>query len=115
MSASYRRSDAERRSGPSRLSIDCPHCSAPSRVRTSRGLTPLVRTAHLQCTNLDCGHTFSAQIEITHTISPSRLPNPAIILPVAPPRQRAVPANDNGGREVPPTTPLMSAPAIAAG
>ena len=98
-----------------RLSIACPHCRSRARVRTSREETPLVRNASLQCTNVECGHTFAAQLQITHTIAPSRLPNPAIILPVAPPRQRSMPANDNGGREVPPTTPLMSTPAIAAG
>jgi hypothetical protein len=102
MSDAYRPSARDRREGSPRFSINCPHCGSTSRVRTSRPLTSLVRTANLQCTNLDCGHTFAAQLAITHTISPSRLPNPDVVLPIAPPRAHAIPSNDNlGGSGVP--------------
>ena len=89
-----------------RLSIDCPHCGARARVRSSRQLTPLVRSANLQCSNVECGHTFAAQLHVTHTIAPSATPRPEIVLPLAPRRQPALhAANDNGGQEVPPTGP----------
>jgi hypothetical protein len=72
-----------------------------------------VRTAQLQCSNVECGHTFGAQLAITHTIAPSLCPNPEIALPIAPPRLK--PSNDN--LSAPPRPPIESAPqaAFAAG
>ena len=72
-------------------SIDCPHCGAPASVRTSRPLTKLVRQIYLACSQLSCGHTFAAQLEITHSISPSACPDPDIHLRQNTPR---FPAND---------------------
>lgn len=85
----------------------CPHCKNDARVRSSRALTPTYRQLYLQCGNVTCGHTFAAELTITHTISPSACPDPTIELRQAPPRRRA--ANDNvvanaavSGPEVPP-------------
>jgi len=103
--------------GP-RLSINCPHCGDKARVRTSRGETPLVREASLQCQNLECGHTFVAKLEITHTIAPSHRPNPEIVLPVTPVNLRRSiatsshllsPENDNRGLAVPQLPPASAA------
>jgi hypothetical protein len=77
-----------------RLAIDCPHCGERARVRSSRKLTSLVRAASLQCSNVECGHTFGAQFHITHTIAPSHLPNPDVVLPIAVCRMRSEAAND---------------------
>lgn len=79
-----------------RLSIDCPHCGERARVRSSRKLTTLVRAASLQCSNIECGHTFGAQFHITHTIAPSHTPNPDVVLPIAACRMRIEAANDAG-------------------
>ncbi|MFM2477343.1 ogr/Delta-like zinc finger family protein [Celerinatantimonas sp. MCCC 1A17872] len=68
----------------------CPHCHKTMRVRTSEGMSELVRTMYLQCTNEACGATYRAIVEITHQLSPSGTPNPEILLPAA---------NDNIRRE----------------
>ena len=46
--------------------------------------------ATYQCSNVECGHTFKAGFEIIATISPSAMPNPAIVLPMVPRRAKAV-------------------------
>ena len=87
--------------------MTCPHCGHAARVRTSRQVSDTTREAHLQCQNVECGHTFAAQTFITHTISPSRIPNPAVVLPIAPARRS--PSNENSGSGVPPPEPLVAA------
>jgi len=88
-------------------SVRCPHCRRPARIRSSRAMTPLVRQLYLACTNVECGHTFGADIEITHTISPSACPAPDVHLRLAPPRRRV--ANDNPSND----NPLPGAPEVA--
>lgn len=61
----------------------CPHCQNRIRIRTSVGQHELMRTAYLQCTNEGCGFTAVGSFEITHEMSASGMPNPAIQLPVA--------------------------------
>ncbi|MBV7413586.1 ogr/Delta-like zinc finger family protein [Aeromonas sp. sif2433] len=65
------------------MRLICPHCGHSSAVRTSRRMSPLTGVASYQCRNVDCGHTFKAAFEIIATISPSALPNPAIVLPIS--------------------------------
>ncbi|PZO87417.1 MAG: transcriptional regulator [Sphingomonas sanxanigenens] len=84
----------------------CPHCRRPARVRSSRAVTPLYRQLNLQCTNVDCGHTYAAAIEILYSIVPSAHPDPAIDLRRAPPRRVPIAANDGGS--VPGVTPPPS-------
>ena len=80
--------------------IACPHCRSRARVRTSREVTRTYRQLQLECSNIECGHTFAAELTVTHTISPSACPDPEIHLRQAPPRNTA---NDNTpcGPEVP--------------
>lgn len=61
----------------------CPHCKQGMRVRNSVGLHPLLRSAFLQCTNLNCGATYRGQFEITHQLSPSACPARGLDLPEA--------------------------------
>lgn len=63
--------------------LSCPHCQHSARVRNSMPMSPLLRVAYVQCTNVACGATFRAHMEFTHTLSPSACPNPAIDLPLA--------------------------------
>ena len=62
----------------------CPHCRDKMRIRTSDGVHVFLRVAYLQCTNEACGWGCRAQFEMTHELSPSGMPDPAIQLPVAP-------------------------------
>ncbi|MBH3308901.1 ogr/Delta-like zinc finger family protein [Pseudomonas mosselii] len=62
----------------------CPHCASKMRIRTSEGTHIFLRVAYLQCVNEACGWSVRAQFEMTHEMSPSGMPNPAVQLPAAP-------------------------------
>lgn len=64
--------------------MPCPHCHAPSRVRTSTQDMPTMRELYFQCLNVDCGFTWKAQLAIVWGLSPSAIPNPQIDIPMAP-------------------------------
>lgn len=64
------------------MRLKCPHCNTLASARTSYRLSPLTGHVYYQCSNLDCGHTFKAGFEIVGTITPSAMPNPAIVLPM---------------------------------
>ena len=66
----------------------CPHCCSKMRIRTSEGTHIFLRIAYLQCVNEGCGWSVRAQFEMTHEMSPSGMPNPAVHLPVAPAAMR---------------------------
>lgn len=66
----------------------CGHCRSKVRIRTSSGEHVHLRTAYLQCTNEACGATYRAVFEVTHTLSPSSMPNPSMDLPLAPAAMR---------------------------
>ncbi len=72
----------------------CPDCSHPMRVRSSEGLSELVRVCYLQCTNVGCGATYRATYEITHRLSPPAVANPNISLPMADWAMRKLASND---------------------
>lgn len=94
-----------------RHSVGCPHCKGDARVRSSRSLTPTCKQLYLQCSDIECGHTFVAAIEILRTIVPSAAPDPQVHLPIAAPRRKLVAANDDGrlGARAPEVAPLRAA------
>lgn len=81
------------------VSIACPHCQSSCGISSSRGQTPLIRDIYYACKNVECGHTFLAQLVIVKTISPSSNPDPRLRIPIAPPpifKNRPLrPANDD--------------------
>ena len=81
------------------VSICCPHCDGLAQVRTSKSVTRLVRESYLQCRNVECGHTFVAQMVIVRTLSPSAAPRADVHIPMAPApdlrRRRPAAANDD--------------------
>ncbi len=70
-----------------RIGIACPHCGGPTKVRTSRGITPTYRQQELYCKDIDCSFVFGVELSITHAIRPSFRPNPAVELRMAPSRR----------------------------
>ncbi len=74
-------------------SIRCPHCDTGARIRSSRQITRTYREIYLQCDNMECGHTFVADLTIVRTIAPSATPRADVNLQLAPRRARA--DNDN--------------------
>ncbi|WP_018250801.1 ogr/Delta-like zinc finger family protein [Sphingomonas melonis] len=95
--------------------IQCPHCTSKSIVRTSVQVTDLVRDLHMACDNIDCGHTFVAQLSIIRTIRPAAKPNPAVRLPFGEWRGApAKPANDDSPPLEAPCSPANDDGDIAA-
>lgn len=59
----------------------CPHCKLTNlQIRSSVYEHALLKTLFLQCRNVLCGFTCRGNIEITHEISPSAMPNPEVKL-----------------------------------
>ena len=66
----------------SRPQMLCPHCQAANlKIRSSEPKHPFLKVIWLQCPNHFCGFTCGGNIEITHTVSPSAMPNPDVQLP----------------------------------
>lgn len=82
------------RIAPRLPSISCPHCGESAFARSDGKTTETYRELYYHCRNsLACGHIFIVAMSVTRTIAPSRIPNPAVMLPVAPPEW--TPANDD--------------------
>lgn len=87
----------------------CPHCSSPTAFRSSKQITPLFRETRLSCSNEECGWKGVASLIIERTIVQSAMPNLALPLAVAAPRQirrdrfgKPLPANDDDVPTAPP-------------
>lgn len=65
-------------SGDKGMKAKCPHCKSIATIRSSKDVGSLVREAKCQCSNLACGHTFVAMLEVVRTISPSAFPDPLV-------------------------------------
>lgn len=63
---------------------NCPHCGSKVIIRHSHIENALLKTLYGQCQNLECGWTGRAHMEWAATISPSAMPNPEVMLPLAP-------------------------------
>lgn len=63
--------------------FQCPHCKGKATIRTSRSVNLLLRELNYQCHDVECGHTFSAFLEVHETISPSAKPDPSVHLPMS--------------------------------
>ena len=68
----------------------CPHCQAPSTIRTSVQSSAILREMFYQCTDAECGHTFVVHAEAVRTLSPSAKPDPLVYLPISEHTRRAV-------------------------
>lgn len=67
-----------------RVTIRCPHCESRAIARSSRELSITMREIVYQCLDVECGHTYVAQLEVVRTLSPSAKPKPAVRLPISP-------------------------------
>lgn len=65
-----------------RIIIACPHCESKAIARSSKLLSITLREITYQCTDVYCGHTYVANLEVVRTLSPSAKPNAAVDLPV---------------------------------
>lgn len=76
--------------GGRKIMFNCPHCGAKSLSRTSRFVSDLVRDVVFVCTDIECGHTFLAQLAAVRTISPSSKPRQGIFLPMSEVKQKLI-------------------------
>lgn len=66
------------------MRINCPHCGSVGIVRSSKALADTVREAKVQCTNVECAHTWISRIVAERTIAPSMQPKPGVYIPLSP-------------------------------
>ena len=64
-----------------RMLIRCPHCGSRAQIRNSHQETRTMRTITCQCTDVMCGFTFVASLEVIRAISPSAMPHDEVNLP----------------------------------
>ncbi|MDC7699565.1 ogr/Delta-like zinc finger family protein [Vogesella indigofera] len=62
------------------MAFTCPHCEAVAHTRSSRRISRKLREAYVQCSDLECGHTFVTLTEVVRTLSPSGKPNPDVYI-----------------------------------
>lgn len=60
----------------------CPHCHSSATIRTSKKVSDLVREYYISCNDIECGHSWKAQMSAIASITPSQNPNPNITLPM---------------------------------
>lgn len=63
------------------MRIRCAHCGSWANARSTEEMSPTARKGWFACSNLECGHTFTAVLSVQETLSPSAIPNPAVIIP----------------------------------
>lgn len=66
------------------MRLNCPHCGTEATIRTSKAISEITREASVQCANVECAHTWVAQISAVRTIAPSMTPNPRVFIPLSP-------------------------------
>ncbi|WP_189530308.1 ogr/Delta-like zinc finger family protein [Paludibacterium paludis] len=65
------------------MATKCAHCGHVAHIRSSRYLSEVTQEEYFQCSNIACGHTFTAIREHRETLSPPAVPNPRVHLPLA--------------------------------
>lgn len=66
-----------------RMRVSCPHCNSKATIRTSKEMSLISREVYFQCTNHECGHTWTSILSAIRTIVPSRQPNPNVYIPLS--------------------------------
>ena len=63
--------------------IRCPHCNSRAVSRTARDLSESVREVYCHCKNvIECGYIWVAHLSAVRTLTPSRIPNPSVNIPM---------------------------------
>lgn len=62
----------------------CPHCNKFGTVRNSEQQSPTVTYLYVQCTNIECGHTWRMDAAASLTLSPSARPRNDVLIPFSP-------------------------------
>ncbi|TCP13792.1 Ogr/Delta-like zinc finger protein [Crenobacter luteus] len=65
------------------MATKCAHCGSVAHTRSSEYLTEITQIEYFACSNVACGHTFTALRAHHETLSPPAVPNPRVKLPQA--------------------------------
>ena len=58
------------------MRIYCDRCGSSAMIRKRRDVAPGFTIFYCLCSNVDCAHSFTAELTLGHTISPSALDLP---------------------------------------
>ena len=58
------------------MRIKCDRCGSSALIRKRRDVAPGFTIFYCLCSNVDCAHSFTAELTLGHTISPSALDMP---------------------------------------
>ena len=58
------------------MRIYCDRCGSSALIRKRRDVAPGFTIFYCLCSNVDCAHSFTAELTLGHTISPSALDLP---------------------------------------
>ncbi len=58
------------------MRIYCDRCGSTALIRKRRDVAPGFTIFYCLCSNVDCAHSFTAELTLGHTISPSALDLP---------------------------------------
>lgn len=64
--------------------MNCPHCTARTRIRTTKRPSPVFYESYVECSNIECGWTGKVFTEFAQTITPSRSSNDDVNIPMDP-------------------------------
>lgn len=65
------------------MRMHCPHCKCIARLHSLYAAGTLWRECVYGCPNPFCGHTFITRSEVSRTLTPSKIPNPNVHIPIS--------------------------------
>ena len=63
--------------------MNCPHCKCIARLHSLHAEGLLFREHVYCCSNPYCGHNFIVRSEVGRTLTPSKIPNPNVNIPIS--------------------------------
>ena len=65
------------------MRMHCPPCMTIARLHSLYAADTLWREHIYYCPNPYCGHTFVTRSEVARTLTPSKIPNPDVHIPIS--------------------------------
>ena len=65
------------------MRMNCPHCKCIARLHSLHAEGLLFREHVYCCSNPYCGHNFIVRSEFGRTLTPSKIPNPNVNIPIS--------------------------------
>ena len=65
------------------MKMNCPHCKCIARLHSLHAAGLLFREHVYCCSNPYCGHNFILRSEVGRTLTPSKIPDPDVNIPIS--------------------------------